>query len=526
MDKLRTRCVDAEVPRLESTLNEVSSTFTPVPPPLRIRVDKAPTFAVDLSKMLVVAPEYWDQMAHLKELIGHEVKHASGDGLPYTYREAVRHEAHVMERLGVPLKTARVILNVVYDAVVDYRLSKEGLDVRGMCEEWLQRFPVTPQSEGSSYHLLHIIYKDWFGAPLEESHYEEGLRRNPEFAALKAILERLASAGELRGDCVQEVVRAAELIARLSRVEETPLGVDVDFDRGDPNVRAEAAEAGLELGLNDAQLAELMGVGEDELEKALEEAAEDKARTALWSKTLGFRELSTAPSLLELREPASRRWKPYSKRVDPLSVARAPGDPRKWREPVTETVAALEQDGESGGFSKLILLLDCSGSTAAFYEGRSVLGYIKDAAYGLIAYAKRFGLPVASIAFQSTAWVNSRESRNYVEHAKKVFLLRPGGDTNLKDAVSVAMSLKPERALIALLTDGLVDPDHLELFAKQSGANRLVAATVSVGGGVETVKRVGDRVQLFIVKPGCLGKTVVEALPGAVNRGGGNYVGG
>ena len=496
---------------LNEVLREVSGRFTPVPPPLRISISSAPSFAVDLSKMLVVVPEFWDQMRRLKELIGHEVKHASADGLPYTYREALKHEARVMKELDVPLSTARSILNVAYDAVVDFRLFKEGMDAKGMCEEWLQRFPVTPQSEGSSYHLLQIIYKDWFNAPLETTRYEEQLRSNRDFEELKSLLKRLASEGELRGECTLQVVRAAELVASLSRVEGPPLGGDVYFDRSDPDVRADAAEIGLDVGLDDDQLAELMGVGEGELDKALEEAAEDKARAALWSKILGFKELFNVSSMLELKEPAFRRWKPYSKRIDGLSVARAPDDPRKWREPFTETVMVVEQEGESGGFSKLILLIDCSGSTATPYKGRAVLSYIKDAAYGLIAYSKRFKLPAASIAFSTRAQVLSRESRNYVEHAKRIFLLRAGGNTNLEDAVRAAMNLRPERALITLLTDGQVDPGHLRLFAEQSGANRLVAAVVNLYED-EAVMQVGDRVQLFAVKPDSAGRTVVSAF--------------
>jgi len=499
---------------VESVLLEVSAGFTPVPPPLKVAVEKIPTFAVDLSKMLVVAPEYWDQITHLRELIGHEVKHASGDGLPYTYREALKYEAYVMKVLGIPLRTARAILNVVYDAVVDRRLAAEGLDVEGMCAEWLQRFPVTPEAEGSSYHLLQVIYKDWFDAPLEKTRYEEMLRRECGFEELKSILEQLASAGPSRGDCTWQVVRAAELVASLSRVDVgVPLGGDVSFDRGDPNVRAEAAEVGIEAGLSRGQLAQLMGVGEEELDKALEEAAEDKARTALWSRILGFKELFTTRSLLELKEPVPRRWKPYSRHVDPVSVARAPDDPRKWREVAVEAVMTVEQEGEAGGFSKLIMLLDCSGSTANMYKGRSVLGYIKDAAYGLIAYAKQFKLPAAAVAFSTRAWILTRESASYVEHAKKVFMLRSGGDTNLEDAVHAAMALRPERALIALITDGLVDEEHLKLFAEQLKANRLVAAVVNVEEGVETVRNIGDKAQLFLVKPDSAGRTVVSALP-------------
>jgi hypothetical protein len=240
-----------------------------------------------------------------------------------------------------------------------------------------------------------------------------------------------------------------------------------------------------------------MGVGEQELEKALEEAAEDKVRAALWRRILGFKELFSATSLLEVKEPVRRRWKPYSRRVDPVSVAKSPDDPRRWMEPAVETVLTVEQEGDSGGFTKLLMLLDCSGSTSELYRGRTVLGYIKDAAYGLLAYAKQFSLPVATIAFSTDAWLLSKESKNYVEHGKRIFTLRPLDSTNLADAVRLALTLKPEKALVALLTDGLVEERDLELFAEQSKANRVIAAVV--GEGVERVKRIGDRVQLYEV---------------------------
>jgi len=65
----------------------------------------------------------------------------------------------------------------------------------------------------------------------------------------------------------------------------------------------------------------------------------------------------------------------------------------------------VEQEGEARGFTKLVTLLDCSGSTNTKYGGRMVLSYIKDAAYGLLAYAKQFRLPVVSIAFSTHAWL-------------------------------------------------------------------------------------------------------------------------
>ncbi|MEM2592724.1 MAG: hypothetical protein QXI60_09075, partial [Thermofilaceae archaeon] len=71
---------------LKEILQELSYSFSPIPPPLDITVDeKAPTFNVDLVKMLVTAPGYHGSLKHLRELIGHEIKHERGDVLPYTW---------------------------------------------------------------------------------------------------------------------------------------------------------------------------------------------------------------------------------------------------------------------------------------------------------------------------------------------------------------------------------------------------------------------------------------------------------
>ena len=176
---------------LHEMFREVTGSFSPIPPPLRLKEEeKAQTFGIDLSKMEVVAPGYWRELKHVKELLGHEVKHGSADGLPYTYRNALRFEAEVMKWLGVPLETARMILNVVYDAVVDLKVKKEGLDARGMSVEWLKRFPVEKGNEGTSYHLLQILYKDFFKTPLKKTRYEDAVRSNPLYPKLKRLLER------------------------------------------------------------------------------------------------------------------------------------------------------------------------------------------------------------------------------------------------------------------------------------------------------------------------------------------------
>ena len=258
-----------------------------------------------------------------------------------------------------------------------------------------------------------------------------------------------------------------------------------------------------------------MGLGEGEnLREELEEAAEDKVREALWSEILGFKDLFTASSLYEIKEPAAAKWKPYSRTLDPTSVMKNPSDPRKWRSLKKQTVLTVEQEGEAGGFSEIIMLLDRSGSTAATYKNRTVLSYIKDAAYGLLAYAKRLRLPAATVSFHSYARILAPKSRDYVRHGAKIFLLRPSGNTNVRSAAEKAFSLKPEGALIALITDGLVSKGDLEYLAGHAGVNRVVAAVVDASEeGVETVKTVEDRIQIYIVKPDKAGRTIVSELP-------------
>jgi len=248
-----------------------------------------------------------------------------------------------------------------------------------------------------------------------------------------------------------------------------------------------------------------------EIEEMLEEAAEHKARQVLWRKILGFRELFRGSSLYELKEPTPRKWKPWSRKIDPISVARNPDDPRKWLETASQTVMTVETEGGSGGFSKAILLVDHSGSTLNLYLDRPVLSWIKDTAYGLIAYAKEKELSVATVAFSTGARILARESRNYVEHTKKIFMLRSGGDTNLYEAVDLSLKLKPEKALLAVITGGFVAPKDLKYLEEQTKANKVIVA-ITNPLGKENVLRYGDKIAVYETKPDNAGKIVVEEL--------------
>lgn len=105
------------------------------------------------------------------------------------------------------------------------------------------------------------------------------------------------------------------------------------------------------------------------------------------------------------------------------------------------------------------------------------------------------------------------KSRDYVRHGTKIFLLKSAGNTNVRDAAEKAYALKPERTLIALITDGLVSRNDLEYLAGHDGVNKVIAAVVDASKeGVETVKAVGDKIQLYIVKPDSAGRTVISLL--------------
>jgi hypothetical protein len=516
----------------------VWGSFLPVPPPLTLKVDNdAPTFCVDLSTLIVCAPAYWHELKCCREFLGHEIKHASSDGLPYTYLNALKFEACVMKMSGLDLGVVRRVLNLVYDVVVDLRVATEGLDAKGMCIEWLDRFPIDAKSEGSSYHLLQIIYKDLFGAQLRETRYETQLRRNVEYEKLKQTLTLLAANSRLRDEqqTTEWITLAALMVVRLSNFQ-TPSstkkdpqkkdmqseGGDVWFDRGDTRVRLDAAEIGVDIGLNSQQLAQLMGVTVEELTQVLQMIAEDKARSVLWSTLVGFRGFSSNSSVpLDVIEPIRQRWKPYSKHLDPSSILKAPNDPRKWQAQTQTTALTIKQkSGESGGFTKLIILIDCSSSTATPYQTKTVLGYLKDAAYSLIAYAKKTSIPIATIGFNRDAWIIAKESKDYLTHAQEVFLLKPRGITNLVNAVQLTTVLRPRKALIALLTDGYVTQQELWCLTEQTQANKVIAAIANPANetteGIKNLKALSDEhrdIQLFEVRPDKAGKTIIELLP-------------
>jgi class 3 adenylate cyclase len=93
-------------------------------------------------------------------------------------------------------------------------------------------------------------------------------------------------------------------------------------------------------------------------------------------------------------------------------------------------------------------------------------------------------------------------------------MLKPLSTTNLGNAVQLTARLRPEKALVALLTDGCVLPQDLLQLAQQTRANKVIAAVVSVEAeGVENLRAISDKIQLFEARPDKTGKTIISMLP-------------
>ncbi|MEM2969301.1 MAG: hypothetical protein QXR63_00015 [Candidatus Bathyarchaeia archaeon] len=495
----------------ENTIKKASV----IPPPLHVKDPQAATFSVDLAKMTVYAPPYWSSITHKEELFMHEIKHASRDGLPYTYKDALLHEITLISNLGKSKATVKNALNVVYDVIVDMQVKKERLDAKGMCVEWLNRFPV--KEEGTSYHLLQIIYKDFFGVPLKETTYEKEIRLNRDFNQLKSLLKMLATKKYGDNDVVEMIVKAATLVMQLSKCNEMSAqskgyGDQSFYDINDPEVKNTAIAIGLSKGLSVGDIADFLEEDIDKVKEAIEKAAKDNVRQSLWRNIKGFKDLIGAKSYLDLKEPCSRRWRPYSKRIDENSIMKAPDDPWRWREPIVDTILSIEQPGSKGGFSKIVLLVDYSGSTAEIYNKQPILHYIKEAAYLLIAYAKTYNLPVLTIAFNDAACTICKESKDYLEHGVSVFKLSPFGGTNLSCAAAL-VSKKAKNALIAVITDGFVQEHDVVSLKENAKANSVIALVINPDPKTTVIAKNPDKaIKIFVAKPDDAGKLFVETL--------------
>jgi len=529
---------------------------------------------VDLTTMTVSAPPNWYRFRQLGGITRHEIKHASADGQPCTYRRHIDHTAAVMKALNVGKARAHDLLNIVYDVCVD-RLVNARHSIKEVQREWLRHFPITQDAEGTENHLLNVVYKDLFGVELGETEYERELRTTyaDKYEQLKNYLLSIGGGNENEDETKQNVVNAAVLVDQLvkkkekekekekekgggseegkgeggnedenkdegkdrgggkdekdkdkgknkdenkdegkgsGKDEDKDKDKDEDKDKKEPampqvtsstqGIEDEVFEIALDNGLEPEQVADLLECSPQQME----EMYEDYARRALWQAVAAYRGKG---STYAIQEPYTRKWKPWDRAIDPDSIARHPHEPERWMAVELQPTIQTEQYGGDAGAESVVVAVDNSGSMELHFAERSRLAWAKDAALGLIAFAKESGIPVECFSFSDTTRRLSRRSRDYLVHAKQVLALRPEGGTHPETLVQ-HLQRCDEGTLVAVITDGCFPEEYLRAVTGHVKRSKVICAVVDTESGVNDVTE--PNLEIYAVRPSAAGVTLVE----------------
>jgi len=267
-------------------------------------------------------------------------------------------------------------------------------------------------------------------------------------------------------------------------------------------IEDEVLEIAADFGLTWGQAAALMGCEPSELPSRIERAA----RRALWRGIAAFRGKGDTYAI---EEPFDRKWNPWDRSVCPSSVARHPEEPEKWKAPALQPTIVTDQESGSAGCDRLVVAIDSSGSMVERYMGRSKMAWAKDAAAGLIAFAKEHSIPLEVYAFTTVAHKISYGT-NYLEHMKAVLLMAPGGGTD-PSSVAEYLSRCDEGTLIAIITDGEFEPDLLRRVTQRVKGSKVICAVIETHrtGVLQQVKE--HNLEIFSVNPSALGVVVERA---------------
>ena len=549
--------------RLLSAFSAELTDCRPTPPPLRLEVTPGKTFSLDLRTMVVSAPPSWRRFRGLGAILRHEIKHASRDGQPHTYRRYLDHAAALMKVLSIGRAEAQDLLNVIYDFCVD-RLVNARYSIKVVQEEWLKHFPLTEDAEGTAYHLLNIIYKDLFGVDLRETEYEKELKTTyyPEYKQLMLVLHHIGSS-EDEEEMKRDVLSAAYLISRLirkkprgeggegkgegkgkgrggARGESGDEGKSRSGDQGGSGapedgrsagsgswsgcepampqvtcstqgIEDEVIEIALSNGLEPEQVSDLLGRPLEELDGIYE----DCARKALWQAVAAYRGRG---SRYAIQEPYRRRWKPWDREIDPDSIARHPNEPEKWTAMELQPTVETDQYGGEMGAESVAVAVDNSSSMSIIFAERTRLAWAKDAALGLIAFAKENGLPVECFSFSDTAERISAKSRDYLGHAKGVLALRTLNRTNPADLIRHLRQCD-EGTLVAIITDGCFPENQLRAITGHVKRSKVICAVVDTDPDCEIREVVEPNLEIYAVKPSAAGATLVERAEKSLRLG-------
>ncbi|MEM4203459.1 MAG: VWA domain-containing protein [Candidatus Methanomethylicaceae archaeon] len=611
----------------EKTFSEEISKARPLPPPLKLQSGE--NFGVDLVNMHLYIPPDWAEMKeeHLRALILHELKHASADGYPFTHKKHLSFLAYLIKIY--PLDRASILsaLNVAYDIAVDKLVAKK-YDIKSLQEFWLKKYPITPEAEGTPYHLLNILYKRLFKVRIPPTKYEQLVTRNPEFKTLLSAVSR-----EFTDD--YQILSIASTIIKLSNFKNPqgdgggqrggggtsgPSGTpspgspgssgssenmensgnaensgpsgrgkrgesededededkDKDKSKGkdlDDNIKGDGgsgsdrgsasgsdwsgngsgsgsgdeevgsgkgragstngsargsaySDEGRDLGgkrgttppmdvkvdtnsiLEDAiEIACLEQLNDEQMKRFLgedvEAVFERVAKRIMWRGLAAYRGVG---STYAIQEPASRRFKPWHRTVRAGTLIK---DPRNWESPTLVPTLMTKQEGGESGCDSIVTVIDTSGSMGELYGQKSKLRWAKEAAIGLVAFAKEHSLPIKVIRFANAASQLTRSSRDYINHAKSILRLYPEGGTNPSKIISLIRK-ECSNTLIVMITDGEFEPNELKEIADSSKDKKVVCALVrNKPSGVFSIRR--ENLEIFEVRPSGLSVVIERA---------------
>jgi hypothetical protein len=511
--------------RITRTLATVRKNLDPPTVRFGLEVrDKARTFSLELNSRRIVLPPFWNKFTdlHLEGFLGHEHKHGSLDGLPYTFLNSKKHQAAAMASLNLPNAEVRRLLNCVYDAVINVRLFEGGFPMRETQQAWVDMFPVTA-AEGEAYHLLQLVHKHFLKIALPPTAYESRVEAYPAFEQLLQTLSDLVRQqdGLKQEKDVGTVVKAVDLFRCLCE--------SVSSDEGDPSLcsdggeptpddaRGDVAEAALDAGLDAKQLKDLLNdtsVSEEDARRLLEEAEESKARTGIWHSLMGFDRLH-GDSGRPIYERELLRWRGRSvHRLDPMSVVLHRSEPSRWREKARRQILTVPHQGGTQGFEEVIVVLDISGSTKILLKGRMVFAYEQDVVHSAIAFARKHSLPVSVITFESRTATLALREKDHLKAAVLVSRLKAtDGNSELWLAVERCLALSPKKALVAMVTDGGVSTTSLSPILKVSSQNEVVCMVVTADSTSNRfVEAVGGKLTTYWVRPDEAGRVMLDRL--------------
>ena len=478
--------------KIENVAKKVFWKLKPIPPPYKIQVTGDNVYAaVDLHSNTISLNPSKVNVKFLEETVAHELKHMSRDGLPGTLLDSKRHEAKILKLYNV---NPGPVLNCVYDIVIDAKLHRAGFNIRGWQEDILSKNPVKGMD---AWFKLNCFYKALVG--VRSPNLMDPPKKYLNLA--KTLVEE-----DMPREDDDNVIELAEyFVPEYSTIEKdiSPKGME-NFPVSEEMI-TQVLEIGIEEGLSPNNLKRLVG-----REYNVDEELANLAREKIFDNIIAFRELE-GRSMIEVKRTGIARFRHDTSKLEPVSVASNPDDPRKWKVKAQVPLTVIPSSAGTGGFKEVWLIIDCSDSTSATdARGKRVIEYEKDIAASVAAFAVERGLEFSAIPFSANAEVIRGD---VVEVMKRILLLQPHSITRLGEPARLLEEIGAERSLIAIVTDGEVYERDVELYTSLAENNRIIAVILSEANASKFSLK---GIDIYTVEPDSAGNVIVSEFEQAI----------